>query len=174
VERTSFDDDGDRQREIARGRAERQEGVVKVMAASMKADVGIVQDMREQDEQKFKMRTACAPPPMQRPVLRPLHWRHGLTACACAACGRRLGRHRDRSRHQQHTRPVARDRCGDEGAVWQLRAIIRRHEEMTVPQTSATTEVVQWRIYMSQVRARRTRTVASTSWGSIGAPHVNM
>jgi hypothetical protein len=45
---------------------------------------------------------------------------------------------------------------------------------MTVPQTSATTEVVQWRIYMSQVRARRTRTVASTSWGSIGAPHVNM
>ena len=32
------------------------------MASSMKADVGIVQDMREQDEQKFKMRTACAPP----------------------------------------------------------------------------------------------------------------
>lgn len=37
MERTSFDDDGDRQREIARGRAERQEDVVKVMASSMKA-----------------------------------------------------------------------------------------------------------------------------------------
>jgi len=60
VERTSFDDDGDRQREIARGRAERQEDVVKVMAGAMKSDVGIVQDMREQDEQKFKMRTAYA------------------------------------------------------------------------------------------------------------------
>lgn len=32
------------------------------MAASMQSDTGIVQDMREQDEQKHKMRNACAPP----------------------------------------------------------------------------------------------------------------
>ena len=103
------------------------------MAASMRADTGIVQDMREQDEQKHKMRTACAPPLLEPPCREPRTGEHGLTACACAACGRRLGRHRDRSRDQPHTRPVARDRRGDEEAVWQLRAVTIRNEEMSPP-----------------------------------------
>ena len=41
------------------------------MAGAMKSDVGIVQDMREQDEQKFKMRTACAPPAAHPPPTDP-------------------------------------------------------------------------------------------------------
>lgn len=60
VERSSFDDEAERQREIAQARAARQEGLVKAMATSMKADEGIVADMREQEQARFKMRTAYA------------------------------------------------------------------------------------------------------------------
>ena len=55
------------------------------MASSMKADTGIVQDMREQDEAKFKMRNACTPPPAAPPAETLALATRPDCACACAA-----------------------------------------------------------------------------------------
>lgn len=60
VERTSFDDEAERAREIRLAQQQRSDGFVKAMAASMKPDEGLVADMREQEQQRFKMRTAYA------------------------------------------------------------------------------------------------------------------
>lgn len=60
VERSSFDDEADRSREIRRAQQQRSEGFVKVMAANMKPDEGLVEEMREQEQQRFKMRAAYA------------------------------------------------------------------------------------------------------------------
>ena len=55
-ERTSFDDEGDRMREIRRGQALKSESVAKVMSLNMTADVGLAADMREQQELAQTMR----------------------------------------------------------------------------------------------------------------------
>ena len=57
-ERTSFDDEADRKRELMRQRAARSEATTKVMAQAMRGGEGLVQDMREQQAAQQKMRAA--------------------------------------------------------------------------------------------------------------------
>lgn len=57
-ERSSFDDEGERQREMARESAKRAEARTKVMAQAMRSGEGLVADMREQEDLKMKMRSA--------------------------------------------------------------------------------------------------------------------
>lgn len=61
--RTTFDDEGERKRELLRERERRAQEITKVMAESMKkagAESSLVQDMREQEEKRLAMRSSYA------------------------------------------------------------------------------------------------------------------
>ena len=59
-ERSSFDDEADRRREIERYREKRQADTTALIAKAMRDGEGLVADMREQEEMKFKMKQAYA------------------------------------------------------------------------------------------------------------------
>lgn len=57
-ERSSFDDEAERKRDLQRQRAMREDGISRVMAKAMREGEGLVQDMREQEAAKLHMRAA--------------------------------------------------------------------------------------------------------------------
>jgi len=59
-ERTSFNDEADRHREIAKHREHRANETSRVMAQAMKSGEGLVADMREQEQLKMSRRAAYA------------------------------------------------------------------------------------------------------------------
>lgn len=62
-ERTSFDDEGDRHKDMLRERERRNAEITKVMASSMAkagAESSLVQDMREQEQARLQLRATYA------------------------------------------------------------------------------------------------------------------
>ena len=57
-ERTTFDDEAERKRDLMRVRAQRADETAMVMARAMREGEGLVQDMREQEAAKQQMRAA--------------------------------------------------------------------------------------------------------------------
>ena len=57
-ERTSFDDEGERQRDLQRQRTARADATARVMASAMRSGEGLVADMKEQEASKQAMRAA--------------------------------------------------------------------------------------------------------------------